>query len=364
MPKNRRLRRRPSTPNLSDLTQHPHHRRFFTADPASPPETPTTSPTLSRKISSKPRHQPPFAEYDDELVDDPHIKPVGNGHQFSYQPTFGPDQLSPRSSSSHGDTSSAVDDSSSSDGDSSARVSVVSAPNASSIKDFDDNESSPKLVESSDSDEPGGSAANDNDDDDDDIDEDQGGANYEQQSHTHVTVTTAVFEFTLEEIDPMDDEWDALEVLYPYEIEPPRSRSSSWHKELDKNMVREFRNLNCSASTSDNDIELDGEEDAFMRHQRELRRRRRVSMSSSVGKRTHSELSDSDDDFGFLDVNDVGSSAKRMRKRLHRSSLLFHDPPEQIEELEEPDSSEDEPHEDLARELPYFTVEVMEVESS
>lgn len=92
-------------------------------------------------------------------------------------------------------------------------------------------------------------------------------------------------------------------------------------------------------------------------------------MSSSVGKRTHSELSDSEDEWGPLDVNDVGSSARRLRKRLHRSSLLFHDPPEQIIELDEPNSSEDEraaakqgPWLSLAQELPYWHMEVMEIE--
>jgi hypothetical protein len=48
---------------------------------------------------------------------------------------------------------------------------------------------------------------------------------------------------------------------------------------------------------------------------------------------------------------------------------LFHDPPPppaRIEELEEPDSSEDElvAHEHLARELPYWAIEIMEMDSS
>jgi hypothetical protein len=133
-------------------------------------------------------------------------------------------------------------------------------------------------------------------------------------------------------------------------------------------MMQDLKNLNCSAEASDNDVAADPEEEAFLRRQQELKRIRRVSMSSSFGKRTHSELSDSDDDVGsFLDVNEMGSSARRMRKRLHRGSLLFQDPPApRIDELDEPDSSEDEfiAEQSLAAELPYWTMEIMEVDSS
>jgi len=188
----------------------------------------------------------------------------------------------------------------------------------------------------------------------------------------YVSRTTVECDFIIEDIDPMDSECEGLDVLHPTEIESNRSRSRSRHKDLDKGMMQNLRNLNCSNEASDDESTSPPEDDeeAFYQRRQELRRFRRVSMSSSFGKRTHSELSsDSDNDDGPLDVNDVGSSARRMRKRLHRGSLLFQDPPEpRIDELEEPDSSEDDDGyaavNSLARELPYYTMEIMEVEST
>lgn len=182
---------------------------------------------------------------------------------------------------------------------------------------------------------------------------------------------TELCDFTIEDVDPMDSECEGLDVLFPTEIESNRSRSRSRHKDLDKGMMHDLRKLNCSNETSDNEADnADGDfhEIAFLRRRQELKRIRRVSMSSSFGKRTHSELSDSDEnDMVISDVNEVGSSARRFRKRLHRSSILFHDPPEpRIDELEEPNSSEDEYAAELAlaQELPYYSMDIMEMESS
>lgn len=368
MPPSRRLHRRPSTPNLN-------HHQSFTADPASPPETPTTSPQFSRKISLKPRHQDdPYFSLAPSLANDPNIKPVGNGHQFSYQPTLGPEQLSPRSSSS---SSVAVEDSPGDESPGSASLgSLPNAPTASQSR-YQAFLTRQSQSNDSDADEEDDDDEEDeyDDEDEEDEDEDEEGARDQRVTArpglaTGVSPAAALFwDFILEEVDPMDNTPDALDVLYPDEIESARSRSSSWHKDfrdLDRSMMRDLSNLNCSNEASDNEPEFDLEEDIFLKRQQEMRRLRRVSMSSSVGKRTHSELSDSDDDFGPLDVNEVGSSARRLRKRLHRGSLLFHDPPEQIEELDEPNSSEDEfqAGQSLAQELPYWTMEIMEMESS
>lgn len=384
MPRSRRLRRRPSTPNLN------HHQHSFTADPASPPETPITSPQFSRKISLKPRHQnDPFFEIAPSLGNDPNIKPVGNGHQFSYQPSVGPEQLSPRSSTS----SSIVAIEDSADDESSESASLGSLPNAppagqSRYQAFLTRQTPSDDSDADEEDADDDDEEDDEEDDDEDTqgDEEDGGAEQPRNATrptgptgptatslpTRTRAPTAaalLWDFILEEIDPMDNTLDALEVLYPYEIESARSRSSSWHRDirdLDRSMMRDLRNLNCSNEASDNEPEFDLEEDIFLKRQQEMRRLRRVSMSSSVGKRTHSELSDSDEDFRPLDVNDVGSSARRLRKRLHRCSLLFQDPPEQIEELEEPNSSEDEfqAGQSLAQELPYWTMEIMEMGAS
>jgi hypothetical protein len=344
MVRKKSLRKRPSTPDLKL-----HRNLPLTADPASPPETPTTSPFMSRKNSLKPRHQPPFHDFNQDLNQDPRIRPVGNGHQFSYQPVFGPHELSPRSSSS----SDAADEHDSGDDASSESIDVGSLPD------------SPGQEHA----HGGQSSRDDWSDTSSQQDEDEGPRRITSVRITATTPSaTLVCNFTIEDMDPTDNDYEGLDVLYPTEIESNRSRSGSRDgHHLDTGMMREFKNLNCSNEPSDEDGEHDIDEQAFLRRQQELKRIRRVSMSSSFGKRTHSELSDSDDDVDALDVNEVGSSARRMRKRLHRGSLLFHDPPPpRIDELEEPDSSEDEKQADksLAMELPYWTMEIMEVDSS
>lgn len=183
---------------------------------------------------------------------------------------------------------------------------------------------------------------------------------------------------TLEEICSELDNCDGLEVLLPTEIESPPSYGSPVAgavRELPTNILSELRNLNCeidseeeaceSPPLSPNTLAEMENEESFYKWQAELRRRR-ISMSSSMGKRTHSEMSaDSDvEEDEELDVNDAGFSARRMRKK-HRGSLLFQDPPEpRIEELDEPSSDEDETRENHARnmELPFAAVEIIEVE--
>ncbi|KAF5022586.1 hypothetical protein F66182_5372 [Fusarium sp. NRRL 66182] len=367
------IRRRPATSNLNVVqaqaqVQMQAQNQPLTADPNSPPETPTTSPPFSRKSSLKPRRQPDFHDHHfQSLETDPNIKPVGDGHQFSYQPSLGPEQLSPRSSSSFPEDSS-DEDSSSEDDDESGSPSVRSMGNAtgppvsSGMGDSD-----VELSDGTDS-----SSDSDTSESDSGSDSDKSGATEEAET-SHITVTstaTVVCNFTVEDVDPMDSDCDGLDVLQPTEIESNRSRSRSPNRKAHKIMVKDFRNLTCSNETSDNEqneYELDEGEAQFLKRREQLRKFRRMSMGSSFGKRTHSELSDSEDDGEGLDANEVGSSARRMRRKMHRTSLLFHDPPPaRIEELEEPDSSEDElvAHQHLARELPYWAIEIMEMDSS
>ncbi|KAK7431600.1 hypothetical protein QQZ08_001818 [Neonectria magnoliae] len=364
MPRSRNLRRHPSTPDLK-LAQS-HQDQHLTADPTSPPDTPTPtpSPPASRKHSLKPRRQPDFRDIFRPLNEDPNIKPVGNGHQFSYQPTLGPEQLSPRSSSS---SSSDLDDSDDDSSDSASIGSVLEAAAPRLTLAPDDDDSEDEMMDDSESSE------------DSDESSDESDASEEAEiSHLTATTTTIACNFTLEDVDPMDSDCDGLDILLPTEIESNRSRSRSRHKtmpHLDKDMMHNLKNLNCSNETSDNEADneaagendLDNEEEAFLKRREQIRKFRRMSMGSSFGKRTHSELSDSDNDDEALDVNDVGSSARRLRRKLQRTSLLFHDPPPaRIEELEEPDSSEDEwaAGQHLARELPYWDMEIMEMDSS
>ncbi|UKZ76267.1 hypothetical protein TrVFT333_003966 [Trichoderma virens FT-333] len=354
--------RRSSTPNLK--LSPAHVSALQTADPASPPDTPITSPHFARKSA-----QEAFYLFTNPLAQDPNIRPYGSGHQFSYRPL---EQLSPRSSSS-----SEADDEDVSDNESSESASVVSLPNSS--------RRSPRISTGKSDFESHELDACADADDEPDLDSASSGSESESEAepdkpkrtgsaHGPATSTHDNCGFTIEDIDPMDSECDGLDVLYPIEIESDtestRSRSTSRHKDLDKDMMQDLENLNCSNEASDNEAEPEEEDDAeseFMRRQQELKRIRRVSMSSSFGKRTHSELSDSDDNDCALDVNEAGSSARRFRKRVHRGSLLFQDPPApRIEELEEPNSSEDEYVKEIriARNLPYPSVEVMDTDSS
>ncbi|PNP56648.1 hypothetical protein THARTR1_03344 [Trichoderma harzianum] len=354
--------RRASTPNLK--LSPAHVSALQTADPASPPDTPITSPHFPRKNA-----QAAFYLFTNPLAQDPNIRPYGTGHQFSYRPL---EQLSPRSSSS-----SEADEEDASDDESSESASVVSLPNSSrrprrisrGENDFDE------LDACADADaEPDLDSASSESESESESEAEPDKPKRTGSAHGPATSTLDSCGFTIEDVDPMDSECEGLDVLYPIEIESDiestRSRSTSRHRDLDKDMMQDLENLNCSNEASDDEAEPEEEDDAeseFMRRQQELKRIRRVSMSSSFGKRTHSELSDSDDNDCALDVNEAGSSARRFHKRVHRGSLLFQDPPApRIDELEEPNSDEDEYVKEMriVRELPYPSAEVMDTDSS
>ncbi|KID88326.1 hypothetical protein MGU_04736 [Metarhizium guizhouense ARSEF 977] len=413
MGKRNNHRRRRLTPSLKLSREPPriNHSSGATG-PTSPPETPTGSPHMARK---PPQHSAVYFGYSGRpLEQDPNIKPVGHGHQFSYRRVIGPEQLSPRSSSS--DESEGEEEQAGEELDDDSSVSDIVRPQSiinSTAASSEDASSGPDDETSGDGDDE-----DDEDEDDEDADDEDRGVgeeDYEEEAgeeEEHVEVNARPFfrlpsepetvsisaagseagdeaarqsrvaavpssatsdcEFTVVDIDPMDSGCEGLEVLLPTEIESNRSRSRSRHKYFDKGMVRDFKNLNCSNDVSENEVDAEGElgmdtESVFLKRQKEIRRNRRVSMSST-GKRTHSEFSeftDSDNsDTGGLDVNEVGSSARKLRKRLHRGSLLFQDPPApRIDELDEPDSSENEydAADPLARELPYWTMETMEI---
>ncbi|KAK5995539.1 hypothetical protein PT974_03948 [Cladobotryum mycophilum] len=298
-------------------------------NPASPPETPTESSLLPRK-----NNQSPFYLFANSLAQDPNIRPYGNGHQFSYRPL---EQLSPRSSSSSS-SSEAVKEST--DDASSESASIVSLPNSppqpqhtpttveASIEASQSEQSDADSESDSDADSEAESEAESESASASEADSEAESEKPAQANsvHTQATSTTEACDFTIEDVDPMDSGCEGLDVLFPTEVESNRSRSRSRPRDLDKGMMQDLKNLNCSNEASDNEPEPGFDEDAFLKRQQELKRIRRVSMSSSFGKRTHSELSDSDDNDATLDVNEVGSSARRFRKRLHRGSLLFHDP--------------------------------------
>ncbi|ODA75904.1 hypothetical protein RJ55_08545 [Drechmeria coniospora] len=358
--------RGPSTPTLSPSWGQAA--RSMT-DPSSPPETPTSE---GRK---KGLRRDPFLRYARPLSRDPNIRPVGHGHQFSYQPRVAVEKLSPMSSSGDEEEEEEEEEEESIGAPSLLDAPALGPTNVDAKEEFSNE---------------GDADADSDSDSNDGVGGGRGGpptatrlpqpdstTASDTEGSVGISTTFTAFEchLIIEEIDPMDSDCEGLEVLLPTEIESTRSRSRSRHKELDRGMMQDLRNLNCSNETTDNETGsgrspgygYDDDEEAFYRRQQELKRLRRLSMSSSFGKRTHSELSDSDnEDAGGLDVNDVGSSARHMRKRLHRGSLLFQDPPEpRIDELDEPDSSEDEfaTENSLARELPYYAMEIIEVQS-
>ncbi|KAK1638753.1 hypothetical protein BDP81DRAFT_286014, partial [Colletotrichum phormii] len=205
-----------------------------------------------------------------------------------------------------------------------------------------------------------------------------------QETHivTATTTSTVKANFTLEELsdfDPMDQ--DRSGTIAPSGFSSPasaRSRSRAPPpRGLPLGFTQDMRNLGFdenSSEGSDNDLDADEAHREFVRMQRELKMRKRRSHGSSIGKRTISERSDSDhEDMTPLDADDVGSSARRLRRRYgdsHRHSfILFQDPPPpRIDEVDEPESEVEGTFifcdsGTLARELPYYSIEIMEYES-
>ncbi|OHF01194.1 hypothetical protein CORC01_03509 [Colletotrichum orchidophilum] len=208
-----------------------------------------------------------------------------------------------------------------------------------------------------------------------------------RQEHHVVTVTATVkANFTLEELsdfDPMDQ--DRTGTIAPTGFSSPssarsRSRAPPAPKGLPPGFTRGMGNLGVDESSSedsDNDLDDDGAHAEFVRRQRALKMLNRRTHGSSIGKRTISERSGSDhEDMTPLDADAVGSSARRLRRRCgdsHRRSFIhlqFQDPPPpRIDELEEPESEVEGTFifcdsGTLARELPYYSIEIMEYESS
>ncbi|RQM07627.1 hypothetical protein DH86_00002090 [Scytalidium sp. 3C] len=168
--------------------------------------------------------------------------------------------------------------------------------------------------------------------------------------------------FTVEEIRESDYEEldsDNDDVIRPdhyedAESETARSVNGRRSSDIDPNVLSGLRNLDCDDPYSYPTYET------WMEARRQEKRRKRRS-SSSLHKRTLSQSigSDTDDEDlqpQHLDISEVGSSARRLRRKLagERTSLIFDDPPPRIEELEEPESCESvvdvgEDEEDLAQ---------------
>nr|XP_036577375.1 uncharacterized protein CTRU02_12608 [Colletotrichum truncatum]KAF6784346.1 hypothetical protein CTRU02_12608 [Colletotrichum truncatum] len=208
-----------------------------------------------------------------------------------------------------------------------------------------------------------------------------------------IMLTVATKEnFTIEELsdfDPMDQ--DRTGFIGPSGFSSPACPQSpppttTMSNELPNAFLQDMRSFNFSESSSDSD-ESDSSATftEFARVQRERRKQRKaqrshdsgisISNGSSFGKRTVSERSDSDnEDLALFNPESVGSTARRLRRRVgdRRSflSMSFQDPPPpRINELEEPESETEDTlpfknREKLARELPYWSVEIMDYDSN
>lgn len=178
--------------------------------------------------------------------------------------------------------------------------------------------------------------------------------------------------FALEEFDEEDYEAfnsEAESIIRPYQYEDAESdrarsvKASSPSRELDPKILHGLRDLKCDEALLD-------EQEAWQKKMREEKRRRRRSSGTkrSLAQSIGSDTDDEDLQPVQFDANEAGSSARRLRRKVgDRSSLIFDDPPDRIEELEEPESCEevvDIPDDDEQglRQLPYYE-QVMEVDS-
>lgn len=180
----------------------------------------------------------------------------------------------------------------------------------------------------------------------------------------------------LSDLDSMDDgNSDDEDVLKPAGYEYPDSeqsrpttRNGPGRPGLEREFVETMQNLTCNNDSDDELDEDDPDLRAFMLRQKEIKRLNRLSHGSSIGKRTISERGDSDhEDLKPFPNGESPTTDRRMRRRLdQRSSFFEGHTPERIPELDEPDSDDTGLDSDgnLARELPYFGLEVMEVDDS
>lgn len=178
--------------------------------------------------------------------------------------------------------------------------------------------------------------------------------------------------FTIEELSDFDDDdmEGRTDVIRPSIIEEAGSeRSPLDDPNLDQHVIEDLQELNvCSPVPDSSSDESDLTDDAVTRKIKAARlqqRHSRMSHSSIGTKRTKSEMgsdSDHEDARHYMNFDDVGSSAKRLKRRPgDRRSLIFQDPPPRIDEVVEPEEFED--GETLARELPFYEYTSMEVDS-
>ncbi|KAL3419647.1 hypothetical protein PVAG01_08145 [Phlyctema vagabunda] len=303
---------RPQTPDF-DFSQP--------SGPSSPPETPT-SPTF--QFGRGRRHGMQSFPHITRTLDD-NIRANGDGHHFSYNRFARLEELSPRSSSPSNNSS-----------ESGSPPRSLSSGRSASAEVGEPERASPPP-----------------------------------------TLTTKA-NFTLEEIEEDDysdlggDEDDVIRPYHYEDAESDNARSYKGPTEIDARVISGLQELDCSDQEQDSD--RDEHLEWLVRRREEKRRKRRSSgsvkrtISQSIGSGTDEE----DMIAPQLDATEAGSSARRLRRKMDRTSLIFDDPPPRIEELEEPESCEEivEIHDDdtqegqgVDRNLPYY-IQEMDVDSS
>lgn len=182
-------------------------------------------------------------------------------------------------------------------------------------------------------------------DDDDDEEEDGSDSHSDSSSESEESHTTedrpaarrveeAAFE--LEEVDTDPDLDSDTEVVRPDQFEDASSEKATEERlEADTGIISSFSNLRC-------ETELNAEEEQRLNYRKKKKR-----WSAGIFKRSHSQSVGSDtdiEDSEALDAHDVGSSARRLRRRVRgpgdRSSMIFDEMPNtNIVEVEEPDDA-------------------------
>ena len=180
-------------------------------------------------------------------------------------------------------------------------------------------------------------------------------------------VAYAEVNFTVEEMESDCDAEDNA-VVRPTAIEYPhseRSRSRSRERArrgmMDSFACLGFHDSVVHDSSEDEQIDPDAHR-RIIQQIREQKRRRRMTLGS-IGKRTISESigsdTDNEDVLYFVGTDEVGSSARRLRRKYERDSFIFQDPdPSRIDEMDELATKDDEMFdvEIFANELPYWMI--------
>lgn len=176
--------------------------------------------------------------------------------------------------------------------------------------------------------------------------------------------------FTLEEFNESAyEEWESgdEDVIRPYQYEDADSEKAQSVKssggrsktEIDLSLLDGFKDLGCGNEEED-------EHEAWVQRERARKKWKRRSSGTkrNLAQSIGSDTDDEDLQPVMLEgVNEVGSSARRLRRKVgERTSLIFDDPPARIDEEDEnpevveieDDDEDDVNGQCVDKELPYY----------